>query len=273
MSKYLTAIANKIQSFLYNTGKFTKENVKPALNKGTYDKFNKELEDYFTRQDMSEAIYKQNELANKLIALEGFLYDGLHGNLIMQLKEECDADDVECLGNNINIASVFLKSHIDQAYKILNELMGRPESEVVLPDDNARALFLIELLCSDKAIEYRTSVSEDLNELLKRYCQFIPQINPPLPESVQPLTKKQRLGVYSGVSTRYVPGDVPKLFNLAPQQELPKNIWARDEEPHGGKKAKKTYRKHKNTKGKKSKQRKTKTIKRKMSRTRRVHKK
>lgn len=242
MSQYLSVISNKLQTMLNQlTGKLTKSIVKSALEKGTYDKINKDLENFFIREGMSEAIAQQQDLTNRLIAIEGFLYDGLHGNLIMQLRDNCDADDTECLGNNLTVAAEVLKDKIVEAFRILNKMMGRPDSEFVVPDENARILFLVELLCSNQPIEYRTSVAEDLNVLIQQYCQFSNEPRPSLPESVQPLSKKQRLGIPGGPSMRYVPGMAPQQFDVRPPAESAKNIWA----PSGGKKARKTRRKGK----------------------------
>uniref|UniRef100_A0A6C0E483 Uncharacterized protein n=1 Tax=viral metagenome TaxID=1070528 RepID=A0A6C0E483_9ZZZZ len=242
MSQYLSAISNKLQTMLNNlSGKFTKTVVKPTLAKGTYEKINKDLENYFIREGMSQAIAQQQDLTNRLIAIEGFLYDGLHGNLIMQLRDNCDADDTECLGNNLTAAAEVLKDKIVEAFRILNIMMGRPASEFIVPDENARILFLVELLCSNQPIEYRTSVNEDLNTLIQQYCQFPNEPKPSLPESVQPLPKKQRLGIPSGPSTRYVPGMPPEKFDVVlPPADSAKNIW----NPSGGKKARKTRRKY-----------------------------
>lgn len=242
MSQYLSVISNKLQTMLNNlTGKLTKSVVKPALEKGTYEKINRDLENYFIREGMSEAIAQQQDLTNRLIAIEGFLYDGLHGNLVMQLRDNCDTDDTECLGNNLTVAAEVLKDKIVEAFKILNKMMGRPSSEFIVPDENARILFLVELLCSNQPIEYRTSVTEELSGLIQQYCQFPNESKPSLPESVQPLTKKQRLGIPGGPSTRYVPGMAPQKFDIRPPAESVKNIWA----PSGGKKARKSRRKGK----------------------------
>ena len=254
MSQYLSDISNKLQTMLNQlTGKFTKSVVKPTLAKGTYEKINKDLENYFIREGMSEAIAQQQDLTNRLIAIEGFLYDGLHGNLIMQLRDNCDADDTECLGNNLTAAAEMLKDKIVEAFRILNIMMGRPDSEFIVPDENARILFLVELLCSNQPIEYRTSVAEDLNVLIQQYCQFSNEPRPSLPESVQPLSKKQRLGIPAGPSTRYVPGMAPEKFDVAlPPADSAKNIWS----PSGGKKGRKTRRKHRRVKRKTNKRRK-----------------
>ena len=263
MSQYLREVSNKLQSFLNNTVKFTKQVVKPALQTGTYDKFNEELKNYFIREEMATSIAQQEDLTNRLIAIEGFLYDGLHGNLIMQLRDDCDADDDECLANNLNMAAEVLNVRIVEAFSILHQMMGRPASEFISPDENARILFLVELLCSNQPIEYRTSVSEDLRELIQQYCKFSNKPRDPLPESVQPLSKRQRLGRPAGPSTRYVPGKAPEMFNLEPSSMGPaKNIWA----PTGGKKARKSH--------KKSKQRRTKrkTVKKRRKTNRRRHK-
>lgn len=262
MSQYLSAISNKLQTMLNNlTGKFTKSIVKPALEKGTYEKINKDLENYFIREGMSEAIAKQEDLTNRLIAIEGFLFDGLHGNLILQLRDNCDATDTECLGNNLTVAAEVLKDKIIEAFRILNIMMGRPASEFIPPDENARILFLVELLCSNEPIEYRSIVTEDLNTLIQKYCQFTNESSPSLPESVQPLSKKQRLGMPGGPSTRYVPGMAPVKFDVVAPTESAKNIWA----PTGGKKARKSRRKGKHRRVKR------KTVKRRKN-SRRRHK-
>jgi len=263
MSQYLNTISAKLQDMLNSlTGKFTKSFVKPALEKGTYDKLNKDLEQYFIREGMSPAIMQQENLTNELIAIEGFLYDGLHGTLIMQLRDNCDANDNECIGNNLTIASEVLKEKIFEAFKILNKMMGRSESEYIPPNENARILFLVELLCSNQPIEYRTNVSENLNNLIQQYCKFPNTIVPALPESVQALSKKQRLGRAAGPSTRIIPGMQSETFHVVPPVKSATNIWA----PAGGKKSIKKRRNKKHSRGRKIKH---KTVRRKSNKRRR----
>ena len=272
MAQYLNAANLSIQNIFNKLkGKFTETFIKQTLKPGTYSKLNKDLEEYFIREGMSEDIAKQEELTNKLLLMEGILYDKLHSNITMQLKQDCDAIDRNCIENdNLNAAADKYSNEITYAFYLLNKMMGRPDSEFINPDENAKILFLIELLCSNQPIEYRTSVTENLQDLLNNYCGFTSKSTPELPESVQPLLKKQRVAVPAGPSTRMVPGYpvqkftvVPSQETVVPSQEVKPSIW-KSAVPSGGKKGKRKSKKvkksHKRLKHKKTmKHKKTKT--------------
>lgn len=257
MSQYLSQVHDYIKE-IFNTlksKKITKPLVKQFINPELYDKLNKDLENYVTRSDMAGAISYQTELSNKLILLEGLVYQKLHGNITMQLREECDAIDVNCIEHdNLNVIANKYSGEIEYSFYLLNQLMGRQPSEYIKPDDNAKVLFLIELLCSDQPIEYRTSVSENLRDLLETYCSFSSNDAPiDLPESVQHFKENQRFGVSAGPSIRMQPGFVPQQFTLNNPKQTVKNIWKAPSNTGG----KKSRRKTTKTKAKKSKGKKT----------------
>ena len=271
MAQYLNAANLSIQNIFNKLkGKFTETFIKQTLKPGTYNKLNKDLEEYFIREGMSEDIAKQEELTNKLLLIEGLLYDKLHSNITMQLKEDCDATDTNCIEeDNLNSAAEKYSNEITFAFYLLNKMMGRPDSEFIVPDENAKVLFLIELLCSNQPIEYRTSVTESLQDLLNNYCGFTSSPRPVLPESVQPLLKSQRLAVPAGPSTRMVPGYPPQKFTVLKDEGPKQSIW-KSAAPAGGKKVKRKSKKvkksHKRLKNKK-------TMKHKKMRTKRNTKK
>uniref|UniRef100_A0A6C0EQ01 Uncharacterized protein n=1 Tax=viral metagenome TaxID=1070528 RepID=A0A6C0EQ01_9ZZZZ len=261
MAQYLNSASVSIQNIFNKLkGKFTDTFIKQTLKPGTYDKLNKDLEDYFIREGMSEDIAKQEELTNKLLLMEGLLYDKLHSNITMRLREDCDATDNDCIENdNLNVVANKYSNEITFAFYMLNKMMGRSDSEFTPPDENAKVLFLIELLCSSEPIEYRTVVREDLQVLLNNYCGLLEKPTPELPESVQPLSKKQKLAVPAGPSIRMVPGYPQQKFTVVQNEEPKQSIW-KSMPPAGGKKGKRKSnksRKSNKKSNKKLKQKKT----------------
>ena len=105
MSNYLSMAHDYIQNIFdkVKDSKLTKSLVTQFINPDTYDKLNKQLEDYFIREDMAQAISQQKDLSNRLILMEGLIYNKLHGNITMRLREECDATDEHCIEtDNLN---------------------------------------------------------------------------------------------------------------------------------------------------------------------------
>ena len=188
--------------------KFSENVVRPLLERGTYDKIIKDIQNYLIRRQIYPAIKANEDLINKLTYVEGYIYDNLHGNLTMILEEDCEGDNENCREfDNLNATVHAYENEIIIAFYTLHLMLGRPQTEFIIPDEASKILFLVQLLCTDSP-EYVTRFTGNLREAIEKYCKPIEEVTT-LPEGVADLPPSERKARRAGPSIIMRPGEEP----------------------------------------------------------------